>query len=143
MNDKAKTLEEKGETVTFVALMEGAKEKWRVSGKGARMKQEVPVESSLTDANLGANADVANAGGRHANKACYHCGRMGHIKVDCPEWIEFKRNMKNAVCGYPGCGQKGHTTARCWENPANAKYRPPGWVSRISKLDTGVCEVSV
>ena len=143
MNDKAKTLEEKGETVTFVELMEGAKEKWRVSGKGARMKQEVPVESSLTDANLGSNADVANTGGRHANKTCYHCGRTGHIKIDCPEWIQFKRNMKNAVCGYPGCGQKGHTTARCWEDPANAKHRPPGWVSRISKLDTGVCEVFV
>ena len=143
MNDKAKTLEEKGETVTFVELMEGAKEKWRVSGKGARMKQEAPVESSLTDANLGSNADVANTGGRHANKTCYHCGRTGHIKIDCPEWIQFKRNMKNAVCGYPGCGQKGHTTARCWEDPANAKHRPPGWVSRISKLDTGVCEVFV
>ena len=34
------TLKEKGEDVTFAALMESAKEKWRVTGKGARMKKE-------------------------------------------------------------------------------------------------------
>ena len=140
MNDKAKTLEEKGETVTFVELMEGAKEKWRVSGKGARMKPEVPIEASLTDANLGSNADTANLG-RFANYICHHCGQKGHLKRDCDEWKRIKAQMSNVKCDYPGCPGYGHTKERCWEDPKNARFRPRDWKSRINNQETSASNV--
>ena len=42
MNNAAKSLKKKGALVTFSAIMEAAKEKWHVSGKGACMKKEKP-----------------------------------------------------------------------------------------------------
>ena len=137
LNDVAKTLKEKGEDVTFAALMESAKEKWRVTGKGARMKKEEPVETSLTDANLGANL------GRYANHICHHCGKKGHIKRDCDEWKRIKAKMSNIKCDYPGCPGYGHTKERCWEDPRNARFRPRNWTSRINNRETDVVEVFV
>ena len=137
LNDAAKTLKEKGKDVTFAALMESAKEKWRVTGKGARMKKEEPVETSLTDANLGANL------GRYANHICHHCGKKGHIKRDCGEWKRIKAEMSNVKCDYPGCPGYGHTKERCWEDPRNARFRPRNWTLRINNRETNVVEVFV
>ena len=104
------------------------------------MKQEVPVEASLTDANLGSNADAANLG-RFANYICHHCGKKGHIKRDCDEWKRIKAQMSNVKCDYPGCPGYGHTKERCWEDPKNARFCPRNWESRINNRETNASNV--
>ena len=97
INNEAKCLTEKGGPVTFSALMKAAKEKWRVSGKGAPMKQVAPLETALSNVNLGE---------RHANLDCYHYGEKGHTKANCPKWIAEQQqrhgSWKDVKCGFPG-----------------------------------------
>ena len=40
-------------------------------------------------------------------------------------------------CVYPGCAVTEHNAKMCWEDPKNAKLRPPDWKAMIGK-ETGL-----
>ena len=81
MNNEAKCLNEKGNPVTFLALIETAKEKWHVSSNGVRARKMRSIETALRDENLLSNANTENLG-RYSNHTSHYCGKKGHIKSD-------------------------------------------------------------
>ena len=65
------------------------------------------------------------------SRACFQCGEVGHLKVDCP-LVRFgksdlvdktKWESSGFVCGF--CGKKGHAMITCWSfKPERKKITP-------------------
>ena len=51
-------------------------------------------------------------------KSCRWCDEKGHVKQECPSFIEYKKNRFCAFCGSYG----EHTTKYC-DSPHNLKNR--------------------
>jgi Zinc knuckle len=69
--------------------------------------------------------------------ACYICGKKGHMANKCPNRESNNTDKKRTSKKCLNCNKKGHLAKDCWFKESNKDKRPPGFVVKSNKDESG------
>jgi Zinc knuckle len=68
---------------------------------------------------------------------CYICGKKGHMANKCPNRESKNADKKRTSKKCLNCNKKGHLAKDCWFKESNKDKRPPAFVVKSNKDESG------